>query len=157
MGAPRLALLVAEFNRPLVDAMLRAALDEAKKLGAKVTESARVPGSYETPLAAEALLRRSAVDALVVLGYIERGETQHGEVMGHVVHSALVEASLRHEKPVGFGFIGPGATPRHAEARKDEYARAAVRAAVRMVVVLGELRRPAKSKVSGRRRGRTRP
>ena len=137
MGAPRLAVLVAEFNRRLVDRMLRSALDEAKKLGARVTLTVRVPGSYETPLAAEVVLRRSAIDALVVLGYIERGETQHGEVMGGVVHRALVEASLRHEKPIGLGFIGPGATRRHAEARKDEYARAAVRAAIRMLGVLG--------------------
>jgi 6,7-dimethyl-8-ribityllumazine synthase len=155
MSGPRIALVVAEFNRPLVDAMLKAALDEAKKLGATVTERVRVPGSYETPLAAESLLRRSAVDALVVLGYIERGETQHGEVMGHVVHRALVEAGIRHEKPVGFGFIGPGATRRHAEARKDEYARAAVRAAVRMVGVVGELRRGAKSKGATGGRPRT--
>jgi 6,7-dimethyl-8-ribityllumazine synthase len=139
MSAPRLAILIAEFNPSLVDAMLRSALDEARKLGAEVSASARVPGSYETPIAAEKLLRRASVDALVVLGYIERGETLHGEVMGHVVHRALLEASLRYEKPVGFGFIGPGATLRDAKARKDEYARAAVRAAVRMVGVLAEL------------------
>ena len=101
----------------------------------------RVPGSYETPLAAQVLLERSDVDALVVLGYIERGETLHGEVMGHVVHRALLDASLRHRKPVGFGFIGPGALPRQAEKRKDEYARAAVRAAVQMLGVLGDLER----------------
>ena len=152
MGAPRLALLVAEFNRPLVDRMLRSALDEAKKLGARVTVTVRVPGSYETPLAAEMILRRSGIDALVVLGYIERGETQHGEVMGGVVHRALVEASLRHEKPVGLGFIGPGATRRHAEARKDEYARAAVRAAVRVLGVLGGVERKRKPARARRRR-----
>jgi 6,7-dimethyl-8-ribityllumazine synthase len=138
VSAPRLALVVAEFNRPLCEAMLRSATAEAEKLGAKVTATVRVPGSYETPLVAELLLRRSSIDALVVLGYIERGETGHGEVMGHVVHRALVEASLRHEKPVGLGLIGPGATLRHAEKRKDEYARAAVRAAVRTLgVVVG--------------------
>jgi 6,7-dimethyl-8-ribityllumazine synthase len=150
-GAPQLAILVAEFNRPLVDAMVKSAVDEAKKLGAGVGPSVRVPGSYETPLAADRLLRRSDIDALVVLGYIERGETLHGEVMGHVVHRALVEASLRYEKPVGFGFIGPGATLRDARARKDEYARAAVRAAIRMVGVVAELDREASVKRRGRR------
>jgi 6,7-dimethyl-8-ribityllumazine synthase len=154
MPAPKLAVLVAEFNRPLTDRMLRSALDEAKKLGAKVALTIRVPGSYETPLAAELALRRSAIDALVVLGYIERGETQHGEVMGAVVHRALVEASLRHEKPIGLGFIGPGATLGHAKARKDEYARAAVRAAIRMLGVLdgrGVQAEPKARKRPGRR------
>jgi 6,7-dimethyl-8-ribityllumazine synthase len=139
MNDKRLAVVVADFNRRLVDAMLRAAEAEAAKLGARVTVTVRVPGSYETPLAADALFRRGNVDALVVLGYIERGETLHGEVMGHVVHRALLDASLRYEKPVGFGFIGPGATLRDAEKRKDEYARAAVRAAVRMLAVLPEI------------------
>ncbi len=158
MGAPKLALLVAEFNRPLVDAMLRSATDEAKKLGAKVTRSVRVPGSYETPLAAYALLRRPEVQALVVLGYIERGETGHGEVMGHVVHRALVETSLRYQKPIGLGLIGPGATLKHASKRKDEYARAAVRAAVRAFGALAEIRgRPdaksSRGRGAGKRRG----
>jgi 6,7-dimethyl-8-ribityllumazine synthase len=153
MSQPKLALLVAEFNRKLVDAMLRSAIDEAEILGARVTATVHVPGSYETPLAADALLERANVDALVVLGYIERGETLHGEVMGHVVHAALLEASRRHRKPLGFAFIGPGATPRDAEKRKDEYARAGVRAALRMVGVLAELgREPAKSRA--RRRAR---
>jgi 6,7-dimethyl-8-ribityllumazine synthase len=154
MRAPRVAIVVAEFNRPLVEAMLRSALDEAKKLGAEVSASVRVPGSYETPIAAEQLFRRASVDALVVLGYIERGETLHGEVMGHVVHRALLEGSLRSGKPLGFGFIGPGATLSHARARKDDYARAAVRAAVRMVGVLAELGSPARAP-SGRRRARS--
>ena len=154
MRAPKLAILVAEFNRALVDAMLKSAVDEAEKLGAEVSESVRVPGSYETPLAADRLFRRASVDAVVVLGYIERGETLHGEVMGHVVHRALLDASLRYGKPVGFGFIGPGATLRDAKARKDEYARAAVRAAVRMVGVLAELGSSAKA-ASARRPART--
>jgi 6,7-dimethyl-8-ribityllumazine synthase len=72
----------------------------------------------------------------VVLGFIERGQTQHGEVMGHVVHRALVDLELKHRKPVGIGIIGPGATSEQAEKRKVDYARAAVRAALRSWNVL---------------------
>ena len=130
--APRLALVAAEFNRPLVDVMVASALDEAKKEGALVAlEPARVPGCYETPLVVSKLIARKDVDGVIVLGYIERGETQHGEVMGHVVHAALVGLALEHGKPVGVGIIGPGATQAQAELRKDPYARAAVRAALR--------------------------
>jgi 6,7-dimethyl-8-ribityllumazine synthase len=128
----RLAIVAAEFNRPLVDAMVAGALDEANKEGARIAfDPVRVPGCYETPLVVARVLARRDVDAVVVLGYIERGETQHGEVMGHVVHAALVGLSLDHAKPVGIGIIGPGATPAQAEERKDGYARAAVRAAMR--------------------------
>jgi 6,7-dimethyl-8-ribityllumazine synthase len=128
----RLAVVAAEFNRPLVDVMIASALDEAKKNGARVVvEPLRVPGCYETPLVVSRVIARNRIDAVIVLGYIERGETQHGEVMGHVVHAALVKLAIRHGKPVGIGIIGPGATKEQADERKEAYARAAVRAALR--------------------------
>ncbi len=126
----RLALLVAEFNRSIVDVMVASAEDEAKKHGATVVATARVPGSYELPFVLARALARPDVDAAIVLGYIERGETLHGEVMGQVVHQSFVTLSLQHRKPVGIGIIGPGATLEQAEARRDPYARAAVRAAL---------------------------
>lgn len=121
--------------------MLAAAEDEAERACVPVVLTVRVPGCYETPLVAEHVLRRRNVAALVVLGCIERGETLHGEVMGHVVHRSLVEASLRHDKPVGLGIIGPGATPKQADARKDSSARAAVRAVVRALAARDEVAR----------------
>lgn len=116
---PRVAFLVAEFNKPLTAAMLSAAQDQALRAGAEVVATVTVPGCYELPLLAKRLVARNDVDALIVLGYIERGDTLHGEVMGNVVHRSLVELSLAHEKPLGLGIIGPGATSEQAEARKD--------------------------------------
>jgi 6,7-dimethyl-8-ribityllumazine synthase len=134
-----LAILAAEFNRPVIDAMVSAAADEAAKVGARVAREVRVPGCYETVLVADRLLARRDVDLLVVLGFIERGETLHGEVMGHVVHRALVDLEIEHGKPIGLGLIGPGATEEQAQARKDSYARAAVRAAMRSREALASL------------------
>jgi 6,7-dimethyl-8-ribityllumazine synthase len=136
----RIALLAAEFNRALVDAMVEAAEAEALAHAAVVACSLRVPGCYELPLVAQALLSRGGdVDALVVLGHIERGETLHGEVMGHVVHRALLDLALEHKKPVGFGIIGPGATLEQAEVRKERVARSAVRAALASVAAMRAL------------------
>jgi 6,7-dimethyl-8-ribityllumazine synthase len=135
----RLAVVAADFHQKLTEAMLASAKDEAERQGATVALTIRVAGCYETPLIAENVLARRDVDALVVLGCIERGETLHGEVMGHVVHRVLVDVSLMIGKPVGLGIIGPGATPKQAEARKDSTARAAVRAAVRNLQALREL------------------
>jgi 6,7-dimethyl-8-ribityllumazine synthase len=137
---PVLGFVVAEFHRAISEVMLETARDEAGKLGATVSEVRSVPGCYETPLVAEALLAKRGVDAVVVLGFIERGETLHGEVMGHVVHRALVEASLRAKKPVGLGIIGPGATLPQAEVRKVSSARAAVRAVLRSLEELAAIR-----------------
>lgn len=125
-----IAIIAAEFNKPLIGVMIATAKATIAELGAETRLEVTVPGSYELPLVARKAIARADVDAVVVLGYIERGETLHGEVMGHVVHTALVNLSLEHLKPVAFGVIGPGATPEQAEVRKESYAAAAVKAAV---------------------------
>jgi 6,7-dimethyl-8-ribityllumazine synthase len=141
-AGPRVAIVSAEFHEAIAEAMLAAANAEAASFGARVVETVHVPGCYETPLMTERLLGQKQIDAVVVLGCIERGETLHGEVMGHVVHRALVESSLRYDKPVGLGIIGPGATPAQAAARTDGAARAAVRAAMRCLAVSASAKPP---------------
>jgi 6,7-dimethyl-8-ribityllumazine synthase len=138
-----LAIVAAEFNRAIVDTMVAAASDEVEKVGAHIAREVRVLGCYETVLVADRLLTQSDVDAVVVLGFIERGETLHGEVMGHVVLHALVELELKHQKPIGIGVIGPGATEEQAHQRKDAAARTAVRASVRSLEILESLGRGA--------------
>jgi len=64
------------------------------------------------------LLKKGNFDALLVLGYIEKGETLHGEVMGHVVHRSIVELQLQYSVPIAIGIIGPGATIEQARERK---------------------------------------
>jgi 6,7-dimethyl-8-ribityllumazine synthase len=140
MSKTNALIIAAEFNKPLIDAMIEHAVDELKGLEVQLTQVVRVPGCYEVPLVAGAAFGLP-VSFLVVLGYIERGETLHGEVMGHVTHQALLQLSLSHAKPVGIGIIGPGATPEQAEARKEGYARAAVRAAFASVRALEALKK----------------
>jgi 6,7-dimethyl-8-ribityllumazine synthase len=126
----RVAIVAADFNREVIDAMIVAVGSEAEALGALVVHTVRVPGCYELPFATDLALTRIQCDALVVLGYIERGETLHGEVMGQVVMRTLVELGIQYDKPIGLGIIGPGATLEQAHERKDGAARAALQAAL---------------------------
>jgi 6,7-dimethyl-8-ribityllumazine synthase len=134
-------LVAAEFNKRLVDVMIASAQQEMAELGIQCLHVIRVPGCYELPLTCGAALALPRVQLVVALGYIERGETQHGEVMGNVVHRALLELSLGHGKPIGLGIIGPGASAAQAELRKESYARAAVRAALASLRALEAVRK----------------
>jgi 6,7-dimethyl-8-ribityllumazine synthase len=138
----RVTIVAAEFNKELVEAMIEVARNELTEAGAELVRVVRVPGAYEVPLVADTELAQGGIDALVVLGHIERGETLHGEVMGHVVHGALVQLQLKHHKPVGMGIVGPGATAEQAQVRKVNAARAAVRAALRNCEYLHERSEP---------------
>jgi 6,7-dimethyl-8-ribityllumazine synthase len=140
MPAPRqIGVIVGDFHRELADAMVASARAEAGRLGVEIPLVVPVPGSYEVPLLADVLLARESIHALVVLGYIERGETLHGEVMGHAVHQALLQLQLQHKKPIGIGIIGPGATAEQARLRQEPYAAAALRAAVRSLDALASV------------------
>jgi 6,7-dimethyl-8-ribityllumazine synthase len=114
----------------MADNMIKAAKQELTNHRANLLKTIRVPGCYEIPLAVQTIIRQAEPDCLVILGYIERGYTLHGEVMGQVVLQALVSLQLKHNMPMGLGIIGPGATLKQAQARWDSTARGAVRAAL---------------------------
>lgn len=134
----RLAIVAADFNKSIVTPMIESAMKAAIELGCSVDIVISVPGSFEIPIVLDTVLQRKTVDAAVVLGYIEKGQTLHGEVMGHVVYKAVVDLQLMYGKPVGLGIIGPGATLDQAKKRNKAYGEAAVAAAVRTVVCLEE-------------------
>lgn len=129
----KIACIVADFHKEIADAMIESAEKVARECGATVQSVVRVPGCFEIPLAAKRFFAKKTVDAVVVLGYIEKGETLHGEVMGYAVHNALMQLQLEYGKPIGFGIIGPGATEKQARARMKGTSRAAVLAALSQV------------------------
>lgn len=135
-NSPAYSIIAAEFNKSLIDTMIEVALETFHTHGLRLARVVRVPGCYEIPLVASTELENPGVAGAVVLGYIERGETLHGEVMGHVVSAALIAMQLRMKKPIGIGIIGPGATPEQAMARHADSARAAVKALKQVVDLL---------------------
>lgn len=134
----RIAIIAADFNKTIVTPMVESAKKTAKNLGCTADIVISVPGSFEVPLVLDAVLQRADVDCAAVLGYIEKGQTLHGEVMGHVVYKAIIDLELTYGKPVGLGIIGPGATLEQAQQRNVSYGEAAVAAAVRSLACLEE-------------------
>lgn len=134
----RIAIAASEYHREITGAMLEQAQKEAMRLGATVQQTVRVPGVYDLPLAVQSLLKHSQVDAVVALGAVVKGETDHDQVITQATCQTLQELALAHQKPVGLGVTGPGETLAQAEARVDRAADA-VRAVVQMVVRLRAL------------------
>lgn len=133
-------IVTSVFHKEISETMVAAAEKILLANGADVIEVVRVPGAYEFPMAVQRLLDDERITLAVVLGYIEKGDTLHGEVMGHVVHRALVELQLSYRKPVGLGIIGPGATAEQAAARQVGYAEDAAKAALYMNALLSSKR-----------------
>ncbi|HEY7573801.1 MAG TPA: 6,7-dimethyl-8-ribityllumazine synthase [Thermoanaerobaculia bacterium] len=103
----RLGIVCARWNPTVTDAMLAAALDTLRRRGARESSVTvvRVPGAFEVPSGARALLDAGKYAAVIALAAIVRGDTTHHEVLGHSVAAALAELSVASGVPIGFGIL----------------------------------------------------
>ncbi|MEF8873640.1 MAG: 6,7-dimethyl-8-ribityllumazine synthase [Candidatus Thermoplasmatota archaeon] len=131
-----MGIVISEFNYDITQMMLERAKKHAEFLGVEVTEIKHVPGVFDMPLAIKTLLKRENVDAVVTLGAVIKGETQHDEtVMSHAARK-ITDLSLEYDKPVSLGITGPGMNRMEAEER-IERAKDTVESAVKMYKRLG--------------------
>jgi 6,7-dimethyl-8-ribityllumazine synthase len=133
MAKINLGFVVGEFNADITHLMMERAKAHADFLECNVTHIVRVPGAYDAPLAIQKLLGRDDVDAVVTLGAVIEGDTEHDEVVAQHAARKMMDLSLEHGKPVTLGVSGPGMTRAQGQARIDDYARRSVESAVKLV------------------------
>ncbi|AHF99001.1 6,7-dimethyl-8-ribityllumazine synthase [Halostagnicola larsenii XH-48] len=119
-----LGVVVAEFNRPITEQMEREALEAARAAGATVDRTIQVPGVYDAPLAADRLARREPIDAVVVVGAVITGDTDHDQVITDATAQRLSDVSLERDTPVTLGVTGPGMSAAEARERVENAAKA---------------------------------
>ena len=129
----RQAIVAGSYHKDHIEKMVDEARSVALDKGIIVEEVVWVPGSMEMPLQIKRLFLRESIDGAVVLGIIEKGETEHGSIMGQSVIKSLIDLQLASMKPIGFGIIGPGAKPEHIEDRLLPYAKNSVLAVNEML------------------------
>ena len=90
------------------------------------------PAPTHMPLAIKKLLKQDGIDAVVTIGCVIEGATQHDEIVVQHAARKIIDLSLEYGKPVALGISGPGMTRLEATERID-YAKRAVESAVKMV------------------------
>lgn len=103
----RFALVAARFNSLVVDQLLAGALDALRRHGVpeERLDTIRVPGSFELPLVAQRLAASSQYAAIIALGAVIRGDTDHYDHVASQAVSGLMQAGLRSGVPVIFGVL----------------------------------------------------
>ena len=114
------------------NALVELAKEHAKFLDAEITEVFPVPGVYDMPIAIKKLLDEGKVDAVITLGAVIEGDTQHDEIVVQHAARKITDLSLEYNKPVTLGISGPGMTRLEAH-KRVEYGKRAVEAAVKLV------------------------
>ena len=107
LSAKKIAIVVAEWNDEITEALYEGAVQSLVSSGIKKANIVRkvVPGSFELSLGGLWMAEQKEIDAVICLGCVIQGETPHFNYICQAVAYGITEAGLRTKKPVIFGVL----------------------------------------------------
>jgi 6,7-dimethyl-8-ribityllumazine synthase len=103
----RFALVAARFNQVVVDSLVQGAKDGLRRHGVAddAVDLVWVPGSFEIPIAAQRLAASKKYAAIICLGAVIRGDTDHYDHVARGAVSGIAQAGLNTGVPVILGVL----------------------------------------------------
>ena len=101
----KILILEARFYETITDQLVAGALRAIEDKNNCTVERVSVPGVFEIPAAASMLWTRDSYNALITLGCVIRGETDHYEHICREVSRALMDFSTVNKVAHGFGIL----------------------------------------------------
>ena len=103
----RVGIVAARFNEFIVSKLLGGCEDTLLRHGVRPDDIsvAWVPGAFEIPLIATRMARSGKYDAVIALGAVIRGSTDHYQYVCSEVSKGIAAASLATNVPVLFGVL----------------------------------------------------
>lgn len=100
----RIAVAQSTFNRRVTDGLRDGAVQALQTAGAAEITVIEVPGAFELPLVAQRLAE-AGYDAIVAVGAVVMGETDHYDHIAHRASEGLERVMLDTGVPVAFGVL----------------------------------------------------
>ncbi len=101
----RVALCVARFYEQLADRLEQGAREALEMAGVAEVDRFDVPGAFELPLAAKYVAESGRYEAVVCLGAVVRGETDHYDYVCAEAARGIQQVQLLTGVPCGFGIL----------------------------------------------------
>ena len=135
----KFAVVVAEWNEEITEALYEGAYTALLEMGAKKSNIYRtnVPGSYELPLAAQRMAKKKDIAAVICLGCVIQGETPHFDYICNAVANGIMRVNLDTGKPVAFGVLTTLDKKQALERAGGKHGNKGEEAAVTVVEMLG--------------------
>jgi 6,7-dimethyl-8-ribityllumazine synthase len=93
--------VASQFNAQYVQGLVDHANNELRKLAPNAVVSLhQVPGAFEIPIAVRELALRKKAEAIIAIGVILQGQTNHAENLSRSVTDALQRIAVDHGVPV---------------------------------------------------------
>jgi 6,7-dimethyl-8-ribityllumazine synthase len=138
------AIVASQYNSEFVDGLVQHARREFEAISPTFSiQTYEVPGAFEIPLLVQEVAARGSVDAIIALGVIIEGETQHAALIAGAITTSLQQLSLTHRLPIIHEvLLVQNAEQARARCLEEEINRGteAARVAVQMVQTLSALR-----------------
>jgi 6,7-dimethyl-8-ribityllumazine synthase len=100
-GKQHFSIVASQFNADYVQGLIDHVLEELRALAPRAKiDIVRVPGAFEIPVVVRELASQKNVDAIIAIGVILKGETDHARNLSHSVTAALQEIAVTHGIPV---------------------------------------------------------
>jgi len=100
----RIGVVTAIFNASITKGLSDGAVDYLSEANAEEVLTIECPGAFELPLIAQKLASRG-YDAIVCLGAVIEGDTDHYEHVAHRASEGLMRVQLDTGVPVAFGIL----------------------------------------------------
>ncbi|MDA9767852.1 6,7-dimethyl-8-ribityllumazine synthase [Candidatus Pelagibacter sp.] len=113
-------IIIANYYEDIVKGLLDSALRLIPK--SNFIKIIKVPGVFEIPVTISKNIKR--YDAFLALGCVIKGETPHFDFISQASTNAIMDLSIRNQKPIGNGII-TCLNMKQAKARKKKGAEAA--------------------------------
>ena len=103
----RFAIVVARFNELVTQRLLDGAISTLERHGVARDSIAVawVPGSFELPVVAKKLADTGSYSAVITLGAVIQGETDHHDYINHAVAQGVTDIGQSTGVPVLFGVL----------------------------------------------------
>ena len=100
----RIAVITSTFNSSITDGLRDGAVGYLEEVNTAEIVSVAVPGAFELPLVAQKLALEG-FDAVVCLGAVIEGDTDHYEHVAHRTSEGLMRVQLDTGVPIAFGVL----------------------------------------------------
>lgn len=103
----KFGIVVAEWNQDITFSLADSAITTLLKHKVKKENiiTKYVPGTFELPFGAKIIAQNSDIDAIIVLGCVIQGETQHFDFICNGVTQGIMDLNINFNIPFIFGVL----------------------------------------------------
>ena len=103
----RVGLAVSRYHDRITDALCKAAVDRFRRAGGADADLrvVQTPGAFELTAVCRAFIAGGNIDAVVALGCVISGETDHDRYLASAVATGLIMLTVETGVPVAFGLL----------------------------------------------------